>query len=148
MKAAFTFTIPGQPISWNHMYKEISVPVKDKFGRPVFGPDGRQKVRRGKAKTSDANTFQDGVTWICKAARPSSFQPQHMVIVGYRWYLVNDMDCDNMMKATNDAVAVALGLDDNRFLSVPFGKDIVHSNPRTEVTIYDGDVWDIRVIQR
>lgn len=131
------------------MYNEINVPIFDKFGSPVHDAYGRQKMRRGKAKTGEANAYQEAVTWLCKTAKkPPDFLPKHMVIIGYRWYLVNDTDCDNMMKVTNDAIAVALGLNDRRFLSVPFGKDIVHSNPRTEVTIYDGDAWDIRVVPR
>lgn len=145
MNNAFTFTVPGQPVTWNHMYKEINVPVFDRFGSPIHDSYGRQKMRRGKAKTSEANVFQSGVTLICKAARPSSFKPKHMVIVAYRYYLVKDMDCDNMMKASNDAIARALGLDDKRFLTLPFGKDIVHSNPRMVVTVYDADYYRIKV---
>lgn len=131
------------------MYNEISIPVRNKFGQVVFGSDGRPKTRPSKAKKPETNAYQAEVTWLCKTAkRPPGFQPKHIIIIGYRWYLTNDMDCDNMMKATNDAIAVALGLNDKRFLSVPFGKDIVHSNPRTEITIYDGDLWDIMVVPR
>lgn len=127
------------------MYKEISVPVKDRFGLPVHDSYGRQKFRRGKAKTSEVNVYQSDVTRICKAARPPSFMPKHMIIVAYRYYLINDMDCDNMMKTSNDAIATALGFDDKRFLTLAYGKDIVHSNPHMSVYVYDADFYRIKI---
>lgn len=126
----FSFEVPGQPVSWNHMYVAVR-------NRP-----------RALVKTRDAVAYQDTVQILCKAARPSSFHPQHTVYVGYRFFLVKDVDCDNLMKATNDAVARALGLDDRYFFPLALGKDIVYSNPRTVISLWDADTWQVTMVPR
>ena len=98
-------TLPGPPVSVNHQFKIVVVPKKG----------GGGLVRRlGKADGVEA--YQAGITYIAKAARPSGWEPANKIRLRYWFYLSHEIDCDNALKAINDAIAVALGVNDKGFL--------------------------------
>jgi len=111
------FTIPGQPPSWNHMY--------------VLARGSRRIV-----KAPNVEAYQTGVALIAKTARPSHWKPAEQVRVIYRFYLGRDIDCDNVMKAVNDAIAAALDVDDKIMLPCAAAKSTGHREPYIEITVY------------
>lgn len=120
---SWSFTVPGQPVSWNHAYKSV-----------IIKPRGKTAFRT-QAKTEEANAYQLAVTLCCKAARPSDWQPAAQVRITYRLHLGRDIDADNTGKMLNDSIAKALGLDDSRFLPCFAAKEHGVSQPYVEVTI-------------
>lgn len=123
----FRFTVPGQPPSVNHLYK-IAI------GRTT-GADGRQKTYRRMVKTEGVETYQTSVGWIVKSAKPASWSCEGMIRITYWFYLKRDIDCDNAMKALNDAIAKSLGVDDRRFLPCVASKSTGHSKPYVEIEV-------------
>lgn len=111
-----TIKVPGQPPSVNHLYKEATRTAKGKNGETLFWPDGRVKTYRTKVKNDGVQTYQDSVTWYTKAARPGSWEPGERVRLRYWFHLKRDIDCDNALKAMNDAIAHALDVNDKAFL--------------------------------
>lgn len=132
----FTFTVPGQPMSWNRSYRQRVVRVKDKFGNLVHDERGRVKARSGMFKTKEAEIYQDTVRWMAKTAKPSGFAPE-AVIIAYDFMLARDIDCDNVMKMINDAIAEAIGLNDRYFYPVVLSKSTGSKNPSVLVNVYD-----------
>lgn len=100
----------------NHMYKEATRTAKDKTGSTVYWPDGRVKTFRTKVKNDGVQTYQDSVTWYTKAARPGGWEAGERVRLTYWFHLKRDIDCDNALKALNDAIAHALNVNDKAFL--------------------------------
>ena len=132
MTTSFRFIMPGQPPTWNHMYRWTTRKVN---GRTV----------RIQVKTDEANLYQSQLTMIAKASRPSSFQPKGQIIVGYDMLLGRDLDADNVMKAVNDALAVALGVNDKQFLPVCLSKTSGRKSPELHIWVYDTDAWTVAV---
>jgi len=114
--------IPGQPPSTNHAYNIVTL----RRGSVPF---------RTLAKTDEAVAYQTAAKLIVAAAKPSGWQPAAQIRLNYRIYLVHRQDADNSLKLLNDAIARALGVNDDRFLPSVESKEIVKSNPRVEVTI-------------
>lgn len=137
----FRFTVPGQPVSWNASYRMGKRKVTDKFGQPVFNDQMQQKTISRQFKTDEARAYQDGVQMIVKAAKPGDFNPKHQIIVGYQFHLARSMDCDNIMKMMNDALAKALGVNDSRFLPVTLMKQIGCKVPSVTVLVFDAVYW-------
>jgi Holliday junction resolvase RusA-like endonuclease len=135
----FSFRVPGQPPSWNTSYRMRKANVKDRFGQPVIGDDLRKKTVSRLFKTDEARSYQDGVQMIARTARPSGFAPKGQIVVAYTFMLKRDMDCDNIMKMLNDAIAKALGVNDSRFLPVVLGKGTGVQEPFVSVAIFDED---------
>lgn len=108
----------------NHSYKIIRVPRKG---------GGGLVSRLGKADGVEA--YQAGVTMIVRAARPSGWHPADRVRLRYWFYLKRRVDCDNALKAMNDAIATALGTDDDSFLPCVVAKEMGHKDPRVEIEI-------------
>lgn len=108
--------VPGQPPSMNHLYKEAQQQSRDGRGQPVYWPDGRPKYFRTKVKADGVQAYQDSVTWYTKQAVPSKWQPSSRVRLRYWFHLARDIDCDNAMKALNDAVALGMRGNDKAFL--------------------------------
>jgi hypothetical protein len=135
----FSVTIEGQPPSMNHSYRPIKKPMRDSFGQPILSAEGRQVVRIGLAKKSSVTDYQQLVVWRTRAAKPSGWQHGGSWLrLTYKFYLSRKMDCDNAMKALNDAMATALGVDDFWFLPCVISKTVDHKQPpRVEVTIED-----------
>lgn len=108
--------IPGQPPSVNHLYKVATKTAKDKYGNTVTWNDGKPKTYRSMVKNDGVQTYQDAVTWYTKAARPDKWEPSERIRLRYWFHLKRDIDCDNALKAMNDAIAHALGINDKAFL--------------------------------
>lgn len=132
MATKFSFIMPGQPPTWNHMYRWTT--------RTVNG-----KQIRIQAKTDEANLYQSQLTMVARSAKPSSFHPVGQVIVAYDMALGRDLDADNVMKAINDALAVALGVNDKQFLPVVIGKTTGSKAPWIEIHVYDAQIWYVSV---
>lgn len=95
--------------------------------------------RLGKAPGVEA--YQTGVTYLAKTAKPSGWNPAAKIRLRYWFYLGRELDCDNALKAINDAIALAIRPDasaakrDSGFL--PHVIDVVtgDKNPRVVVEI-------------
>ena len=124
MARSWGFTIEGQPPSVNHLYTIGWRPRKNGSG---LGPC--------LIKADGIETYQAGVTYIVKTARPSGWKPARRVRLLYTYHLTRDADCDNLKKAMNDAIASALGVNDRIFLATDVSKEIVKANPRVEVEV-------------
>ena len=133
----FSFTVPGQPVSWNQAF------------RVRFQHIGGVKTR-GLFKTPEAESYQDGVRLIARVSRPSSFMPpkRGMLIVAYEFVLKTDIDCDNLLKLMNDALAEAIDVNDKFFLPVVLSKTTGRPNPHTVITVYDASRWEVGVAAR
>lgn len=137
--SSFTFTIPGQPMSWNRSYRQRVVKVRDGNGQPTG------KSRGGMFKTAEAETYQDTVRWLAKLAKPKGFAPTE-VIVAYDFTLWRDIDCDNVMKMINDALAEAIDLNDRYFYPTVLSKATGSKTPSVTVTVYDRAEWQVQVV--
>lgn len=121
----WSFEIEGEPPSWNHSYKQVVV-IKD--GRPY----------RTLAKQPEVATYQTVVTLACKFRRPKGWAPTGQIRLYYDFYLRRDKDADNMLKGINDAIAVALNINDKMFLPCVRSKVVVKTDPKVVVEIDDG----------
>ena len=107
--------IPGQPPSVNHMYER-----------------GYKKIR----KTDGAEAYQAAATYIVRTTRPSGWRHTDGYIrLTYDLHLQRDMDCDNILKALNDAIAVGLDVNDKWFLPCVRSKEFGIKNPSVTVTV-------------
>jgi hypothetical protein len=126
----FSVTIEGQPPSMNHSYRPIKKPMRDSFGQPILSAEGRQVVRIGLAKKQNVTDYQQLAVWRTRAAKPSGWQHDGgWIRLTYRFYLTRRMDCDNAMKALNDALAMALNVDDFWFLPCVTSKTVNSKQP-------------------
>lgn len=117
--------VPGQPISWNHAYKQTT----------QYARDGRQF--RGKSMTEQAKQYQRDVGLIVGAARPSGWGHDGLsyIHLRVRLFLGHDIDATNIWKTLEDAIARRLMIDDKWFLVCFESKVIGVTDPRVEVTI-------------
>lgn len=93
-------TLPGPPPTINHTYKIVTVPKK-----------GGEGVVRRLGKVEGVEHYQAGVTMIARSARPSGWQPAAKIRLRYWFHLQREIDCDNALKAINDAIAFAIRPD-------------------------------------
>lgn len=120
---SWSVTIPGQPPSTNHAYKIVTV----RRGSVPF---------RTLAKTEEAVAYQTAARLIVAAAKPSGWTPAAQIRLTYRLFLASRQDADNSLKLLNDAIARALGVNDDRFLPCVESKEVVTAKlARVEVTI-------------
>jgi Holliday junction resolvase RusA-like endonuclease len=113
----FQFTVEGQPPSVNHMYA---------------------RTRTGGVRKADGvESYQTGITHIVRTTRPVHFVlPENVYIhIHYAFYLKRDIDCDNLLKALNDAIAIGLGVNDKWFLPCVEFKAIKQKEPHVFVTV-------------
>ncbi len=92
------------------------------------------------AKRDDVLAYQVTAGHLVRLARPKAWNPPEGYIrVTYEFFLKRDIDCDNAMKALNDAIASALGVNDKRFLPCVRSKSVdpKEQNIRVEVEIED-----------
>jgi Holliday junction resolvase RusA-like endonuclease len=115
------FTIPGQPPSWNHSYQ---ITKRYTRGSVPYSTLSKKEV---------VVDYQRSARLIIRSARPSGWGPEGMVRVYYTFWLARDIDCDNILKAVNDALASAIGCDDSVFLPCVIWKTI--GVPKTEARI-------------
>lgn len=101
-----TFSVPGTPPSVNHLYEATL----------TRGPNG---VRRGVRKSPGVESYQIVATLVARAALPANWKDTYSegyVRLRYWFYLRREIDCDNALKALNDALAKAFGINDRKFL--------------------------------
>lgn len=118
----WSVTIPGAPPSVNHSYH----PVKTRGGNLRF------------AKHQSVVDYQTSAMLLVRSACPTGWSPPPGYFrIHYSFYLRRDIDCDNAMKALNDAIAAALAIDDKRFLPCVKWKSAsaMEPNPRVVVEI-------------
>lgn len=143
----FHFTMPGQPPSVNHSYRIVRQGVRDRLGQPVLGKDGTPKRVHTLAKTEEVRHYQQDLTMICRAAKPSAFGAD-WVIVTYEFQLRRDIDTDNTLKSINDAVAAALDMNDRRFQPVVLSKLVGVKEPQVRIGVYDASAYEVQVVPR
>lgn len=122
--------IPGQPPSVNHSYKPVMI--------QRYTASGQRYSRIGMAKQTAVLDYQTGVVRITQTSKPAGWRPVGEYIrITYAFFLKRSIDCDNAMKALNDALAMAIGVDDKWFLPCVVSKSVdgKERNPRVEVTI-------------
>ena len=122
---SWSFTVYGQPVSWNHAYKPVNRRARD--GRTF----------RGQAKTDETNTYQRAVALIVGTARPSGWTHDgtSYIHIRVRLYLGRDIDATNVWKILEDAIARKLDVNDKWFLVSFEHKETGVKEPRVEVTI-------------
>jgi Holliday junction resolvase RusA-like endonuclease len=117
------------------------------LGQPASGNENEvvKGYRRGRdgstisypriKKSEHVATYIAGAVPIIRTARPSHWVPPDLIRVDYRLFLSRDMDWDNVFKIVNDALKLALDVDDNRFYPTPISKEIDLKNPRVWLAI-------------
>lgn len=125
------FTIPGGAPSVNSMYKPT---VKE--GVRADGVAYRVKAI---TKRDEVKLWQSQVVPVIRAARPRGWNPPGQVRVVYRFYLHHDADADNLLKALNDCIQAATGVNDKRYLPCVELKQsgVAPSRARIEIDIID-----------
>jgi len=115
----FTFTVPGVVVGSNHGYHIVHVA-------------GHCRI----AKQPDVETWQIGVAYITRLARPSGWVAGRRVRIEYRvWFARAGRDADGILKFLLDAIAKGLGVNDSTFLFTCLSNEVDKTNPRVEVTI-------------
>jgi len=122
---SWSFTIPGQPLSGNHAYK-----IGKGYRR---GGISYPKI----IKTAEAEAYQQGIALLVRTARPSGWRwDGGPVVVEYRFYVWDDIDCTNAIKVIEDGIFPALDINDSWALPRAISKEIVpKGQARVEVTI-------------
>ena len=133
-------------MSWNRSYRNKTITVKNKLGQAVLSKTGRPMTRPAMFKTKEAETWQGDIQMLVQAARPTGFSPSE-IIIAYDFVLARDIDCDNVMKMANDAIARAIGLNDRYFYSLPLSKVSGSSDPHIMIHIYDRSMWRIEIVK-
>ena len=116
------FTVPGMPISVNHLYVNL-------------GPGRRFPSAEGKS-------FKHAVSWLATIAMKQA--GYGMIISGVGVWLkfyfkTMGSDIDNCIKAILDAMTGIAYKNDTQILKLYAEKFKEPANPRTEVTIYEED---------
>jgi hypothetical protein len=122
----WSFTIPGQPMSLNATYRIV-----------------RKQGRRGSflslAKTEKVKKWQQDAVYIIRSAKPSGWAPTGQIRVRVRLFLGRSLDSDAPLKALCDAIEMATGIDDERYLVCVLSKEsgLPAKEARTEVELED-----------
>jgi Holliday junction resolvase RusA-like endonuclease len=124
----WSFEIPGQPPSVNNMYTQIIL------------RRGAEAPYRSVKKDSKVAAYQVGSTYIAKLSKPRGWMPTPggQIRVYLDFQLKRDADCDNLMKALLDSIAIALGVNDRVFLPCTRSKTVGNKDPKVIVEIDDG----------
>lgn len=115
------FEIPGQPPSTNHLYRQVTIA-------------GKRRI----AKDPKVEHYQILVTYIVRGKRPRGWYPEpgKQLHLYYDFILNRDIDADNALKALNDAIAIALGVNDKLFLPCVRSKSVHKTNePKVMVEV-------------
>lgn len=125
----------------NHTYKPVILPRKDRSGRAIFDDSGRRVTRIGMAKQKDVVAYQTDVVRLTRVSKPSGWRPSGSWIrVRYHFFLKRQIDTDNALKALNDALAMAIDVNDKLFLPCVWPPPSISKNekyPRVEIEIDD-----------
>lgn len=118
--------IPGQPPSRNHSYRIIRIKHRDGTSHQQLG------------KVPGVEDYQLVVTALVRQAT-RGIRLADQIRLRYWFYVKRDVDCDNAMKALNDAIAIGLGVDDKRFLPCAVEKHTKTKEPHVVVEIAEID---------
>jgi Holliday junction resolvase RusA-like endonuclease len=110
--------IPGPIPSTNHIYGYANGRVYKKAG---------------------VETFQAVAAHLTRLARPKGWEPAARIRLTYDFNLTRKADCDNLLKMLNDSIALALGIDDDRFLPCVLSKTMRAKYPFVEVIVENVD---------
>lgn len=117
MTDRWTFTIPGRAPSTNHLYLPGA-----KFG--------------SRRKAPGVEEWQTVVAMIVRSARPKGWVPGPQIRLTFDFYLCREMDLDNALKALDDSIAAALGVNDRTFLpNCRSKRKVSKMDERIEVTV-------------
>jgi Holliday junction resolvase RusA-like endonuclease len=114
------FKVEGQPPSVNRMY---TLARTKSTGRPYL------------TKSLGVEMYQLVASSACRQARPKDWEPAPKIRLRYMFHVKRDIDCDNAMKALNDAIAIALGVNDRTFLPCTVDKTTGNKEPHVIVVI-------------
>jgi hypothetical protein len=91
------------------------------------------------AKTARVVDWQQEAVYLIRAARPSGWAPSGQIRVGVRLYLARSLDSDAPLKALCDAIEMATGIDDERYLVCVHSKEsgLPPKDVRMEVELED-----------
>lgn len=92
----WSYFVTGQPPSVNHLYSR-------RRGGGIYKAEGVER-------------YQTLVVYETKLARPKEWEPAPQIRIFYDFLLWRKADADNLKKALNDAIAIALGVNDDCFL--------------------------------
>lgn len=121
-------SIPGQPPSVNHLYK----PAIRESAKGTY---------RGFTKVDGVENYQTVATLSVKMSIPKAWkdflQRDHssQIRIKYEFHLSNDIDCSNAFKAIEDAIALAMGVNDKRFLPCAVSKDLGNREPWVDIEV-------------
>jgi len=90
-------------------------------------------------KKPGIEAFQTVVVHLTKLAKPAGWEPARQIRLSYAFNLNRKADCDNLLKMMNDAIALALGIDDDRFLPCAISKVTGVKFPFVEVVVENVD---------
>jgi hypothetical protein len=96
---------------------------------------------RSMAKSDGVEDYQVLASLLVNTTIPSAWKrflqsdSTTQIRVKYWFHLGRDADCSNMLKALEDAIARAMGVNDSRFLPCVAGKDTGNKEPWTSVEI-------------
>lgn len=120
----WSFTVPGQPPSWNHAYNT------------VIRHDNAGRSYRGRARTPAVLQYQRDVALIVGSARPSGWHHDGgYVRLDVELHLGRDIDATNVWKILEDAIARKLEVDDKFFLVCFTSKETGCKKPYVRVSI-------------
>ena len=123
-KTGWSVSVPGQPPSVNHGYRIVK--QFRKGGVPF----------RTIALTPEVTAYKEYAYLIVKTTKPTGWKPGERIRLRYRLFLGNRQDADNSLKFLNDAIASALGVNDDIFLPCVISKEVVPAKEaRVEITI-------------
>jgi Holliday junction resolvase RusA-like endonuclease len=89
-------------------------------------------------KADGVESYQQTASLIVRLGRPPGWAwDGGLLRITYRFHLIDNVDCDNLLKALNDAIAGALDINDKWFLPCVEHKDWANkgAKARVEVTI-------------
>jgi Holliday junction resolvase RusA-like endonuclease len=94
---------------------------------------------RSVKKDSKVAAYQVAATYMTKTSRPRGWEPKpgQQLRIYLDFQLQRDADCDNLMKALLDAIAMALNVNDRVFLPCTRSKTIGSKDPKVTVEIDD-----------
>jgi Holliday junction resolvase RusA-like endonuclease len=89
------------------------------------------------SKRPEVLRYQTSAALIIKAAKPSRWKPEGQIRIEYEFYLGRDADGDNLLKALNDAIESAIGVNDRWFLPCVKSKKMVPPKYAGVVVTFD-----------
>lgn len=87
-------------------------------------------------KVAGVEQYQVMAAMIVRLAKPKDWVPTRRIVVEYRMWLDSSRrDASNALKALEDSIAAALGVNDSTFLPSVTLKEVDKARPRVEVIV-------------